>query len=88
MSQRNPPPEASMPRAERTRNKIHNERMKLLSSLFHGLALATFGLGALRLILDPGAQPPGQGTIALALAAALFAEVVAFYILGRSRAEN
>lgn len=88
MPETNPPDEPALSRIEKTKARRQNERIKLLSSLFHSIALTIFGLVALRLLLDPAAQPPPRATVALALIAALVAEGAAYYILGRMKAES
>lgn len=75
-------------RQSRTKARQQNERIKLASSVCNSIALAIFALVALRLLLDPTAQPPGRYVIVMAVGIVVALEAVAFYILGLLKAES
>lgn len=88
MTESTPPPEPVMTAEQKLKAKRFNERLKLVAAFFHSLALAVLGLGALRLVFDPGAARPGFWLILLAIIGAVVLEAIALYILGKLKAEN
>lgn len=88
MTETNIPDEPPLTAAAKLAAKRHNERQKFFVSILHSLAIAIFGLGGLRLIFDPSAQPPAMFAIALAIAIPVALEFVAYYILGNLEAES
>ena len=79
--------EPPMSRAEKLAAKRANERVKLVSSFFHSIALASVGLLGLRLLLDPTAQPPSFTAVVIGCIGMVASEAFAFYILGLMRPE-
>ncbi|MEM7566815.1 MAG: hypothetical protein AAF321_06235 [Pseudomonadota bacterium] len=73
--------------AERYGRKRFNERIKMVASYVHGLALAVVGFGVIREAVAPDISFDGWrlGTI---FAVSLATEAVAVYIVGLIRAED
>lgn len=73
---------------EKLKAKRHNERMKLLATLFQSLALAVFGLSVLRYLLDPAAQPLPMNAVGFAAIGTIASEITAIYLVGNIKAES
>ncbi|WP_062236865.1 hypothetical protein [Aureimonas sp. N4] len=83
-----PPTEVPLSGEQKLTAKRFNERVKLVVAILHSVALAIFGLGGLRLAFDPTVQPPAMAAIILAIVIPMVLEGIAFYILGKLKAEN
>ena len=83
-----PVKEPDLSRGEKTANRRHNERVKLVSSFFNSMGLAIFGLTILRVVLDPSAQRPSAAVVIPAIVIAMSFEALAYYLLKMLKAES